>query len=1024
LDSYVHFFDLAFIVKEISVLVSESTMSPIKWTAVQSYADALSELQNGTEAIRVRTEYKGNEQSFLALTKALARNQTCTYLSLYYDQIGPEGAIEIADALKVNTTLTSLNLRWNNIEPEGAKQVADALKTNSSLISLILYGNEIGAEGAKEIADALKVNISLASLDLAVNNIGINGAEEIAGALKQNKTLTTLDLAGNGADKDTLNQIEVKLKQNKENPTPKVTNKIDLIKTALKTGVQVPYGRSKLMVIGQGRAGKTSTVRTLLGESFEYQKSTKGINAVDRLTTRKWKRMDRDFRQDLQEAGAKAVAKLQKERIQPRKRIHSCQHVELGTPSETRHSISRTIQSRSYPQSNNEEIVQPIRIDIDEEEVAKKFDSNLVLSKDGQTSSEVTFTIWDFGGQEIFYTLHHVFLTKYGVYLLVFNMNELLKKTDEGVRYLRFWLDSVKLHAPSAPIILIGTFLDVVNGENKLEQVEEILCERVDIDANRQVCNDHSDLSFYPLDNTGSNGQDGVATIRKQIEEIVIGEYEFDVEYITKPVKLAWTYFIDLLVEKKEPTIKRSEVLKIASTHSITEQEMEKVLTFFHELGIIVYFGSDEQLRSHVTFQPQWLIDAFACVIYDPQVHKSKVKKLKGKLKDDRIAYKQTGILTTALLQELLKEYNTDDFVYLVRLLERMLLISPWIFDEDKDDMPRFLVPSLLKYKTKSKEHEFNYDGPCFYFDFGELMPTGIFQRIICQFVEQSCQYEGSARPTIEYSFAALSFGYTEFRMDLVNGPEENKIRITFEKDYSKEKPFVVSFAVKVLEKLRESIAGSRLVCEVLLTSIKNSNISCSYDKLVKLRGDKESFARTPSQRRKGRIEDYDHWFDGNNEGEENERYDVFLAHDWGAAGDNFPTHEKVKRINRLLKEQCITTWFDDSNMGAITDVGVAEGIRQSRAVIIFITKRYSNRLENQKNNCTKEFLYAVGHKEIENGEIIPVVLDKEMQDHNNWGDRLELNVPRVNMYISMTSSEEVEGQLDELVSRIREVQH
>lgn len=846
-------------------------------------------------------------------------------------------------------------------------------------------------------------------------------------------------------DKILLDQINAKLKQNVKTPPPVPQSKetppplpnrntkanVNLIKTALQSGVSVPYGRSKLMVIGQGRAGKTSTVKTLLGESFEYQQSTKGINAVDRLTTRKWQRMERNFRQDLQEAGAKAIAKLQRDRIETKQPKRISRTIVNDNPEipQKRTTADPVVSDTSNLTKNNksnrkEFVVQPIQIDIDEEEVAKKFDSKLVLSKDNQSDSEVTFTIWDFGGQEVFYTLHHVFLTKYGLYLLVFNMEELLTKTDEAVRYLRFWLDSVKLHAPSAPIVLIGTFHDVVNRASQLEQVNTILCDVVLVNQNLQICSgSDSDYYFYPLDNTiGERG--GIVNIRKQVEDIVQGESGFDVGYITKPVKLAWTYFIDLLIEKEEPTIKRSEVLKIASTYSITEQEMEKILTFYHQLGIIVYFGNDEELRSHITFQPQWLIDAFACVIYDPQVHMKQSKKLNAKLKSDHIAYIQSGILTSALLEELLKEYHADDFLYMVKLLEKMLLISPWIFDENNDSMPRYLVPSLLKFKTRSRKDEFNYDGPVFNLDFGKLMPTGIFQRILCQFVERSCQYEGSARPTVEYAFAALSFGYhTELRMDLLRGHEDNKIRITFDQEYCKEKSFVVSFAGSVLRKLRETITGNNLVCEVLLTSSANPTISCSYEKLIQLRKKGKSFARTRSQRRKGKIEDYNHWFDEDVENAESETYDVFLAHDWGPAGDNFPTHEKVKEINALLQEQGITTWFDDSNIGGTADVGMAKGILQSKVVVIFITKRYGDRLENQNNNCTREFLFATSHKEVGKGQIIPVVLDEEMQDHNNWGHRLEINIPRVNMYINMTSSEEVERNLNALVTRIREVQ-
>jgi hypothetical protein len=50
------------------------------------------------------------------------------------------------------------------------------------------------------------------------------------------------------------------------------------------------------------------------------------------------------------------------------------------------------------------------------EDKAQKFDEQLVLEslKNGDA---VTFSMWDFGGQRVFYALHHVFLTRYVMWM-------------------------------------------------------------------------------------------------------------------------------------------------------------------------------------------------------------------------------------------------------------------------------------------------------------------------------------------------------------------------------------------------------------------------------------------------------------------------------------------------------------------------------------------------------------------------------------------------------------------------------
>jgi GTPase SAR1 family protein len=93
--------------------------------------------------------------------------------------------------------------------------------------------------------------------------------------------------------------------------------------------------------------------------------------------------------------------------------------------------------------------------------------------------------VWDFAGQEIYYTTHQFFLSGIvfvhdsvflfqfqwirndsvfsphkarALYLIVWNMQE-----DEELSKIEFWLQSVKSRVSSAPIILVGTHLDLVS---------------------------------------------------------------------------------------------------------------------------------------------------------------------------------------------------------------------------------------------------------------------------------------------------------------------------------------------------------------------------------------------------------------------------------------------------------------------------------------------------------------------------------------------------------------------------------
>jgi GTPase SAR1 family protein len=79
---------------------------------------------------------------------------------------------------------------------------------------------------------------------------------------------------------------------------------------------------------------------------------------------------------------------------------------------------------------------------VSENEIMQKMPLDLVVkvAKDGQ-QHDITFHTWDFGGQQVYYVLHHLFITE-GVYCLCFSMLEALNDREECVEYIAFWLNS------------------------------------------------------------------------------------------------------------------------------------------------------------------------------------------------------------------------------------------------------------------------------------------------------------------------------------------------------------------------------------------------------------------------------------------------------------------------------------------------------------------------------------------------------------------------------------------------------
>src|SRR5215472_4929508 len=59
------------------------------------------------------------------------------------------------------------------------------------------------------------------------------------------------------------------------------------------------------------------------------------------------------------------------------------------------------------------------------------------------------------GGQQIYHATHQFFLTKRSLYMVVWNARL-------GVQQgrLDYWLETIKAHAPDAPVLLVATHVD------------------------------------------------------------------------------------------------------------------------------------------------------------------------------------------------------------------------------------------------------------------------------------------------------------------------------------------------------------------------------------------------------------------------------------------------------------------------------------------------------------------------------------------------------------------------------------
>jgi len=271
-------------------------------------------------------------------------------------------------------------------------------------------------------------------------------------------------------------------------------NNKDYLRHALSQGTK-PWGRSKIMIVGDGRAGKTALANSIMGEEFRHTESTIGISQMTcdvkhaEVGAGSWEEYVKPSN-ELEAALAKIVAARRKgdtddEATDSQIVTGDESAVENGDASKAQPTVSGAAQQSGT--SNHEGArkssaggrnTDSTEEEGDDDATAKAavlvIDDALVMKYLANLSDTTKFVIslFDYGGQTVFNVIHHLFLTRYGVYTLVFNMEQLVSE-DPAVREhclstISFWLNSIVVHTwdtnteTMAPMVIVGTHKDIV----------------------------------------------------------------------------------------------------------------------------------------------------------------------------------------------------------------------------------------------------------------------------------------------------------------------------------------------------------------------------------------------------------------------------------------------------------------------------------------------------------------------------------------------------------------------------------
>lgn len=201
---------------------------------------------------------------------------------------------------------------------------------------------------------------------------------------------------------------------------------------------------------------------------------------------------------------------------------------------------------------------------------------------------------WDFGGQEIFHSMHRMFLTERTMYVIIVNARE--NTQDDQARA---WLRNIKSFANGAPVMLALNKMDKnpnasVN-ETDLRVLYPNLTEVVKLSAmydSQEVFN----VSF-------------TEAMKRQIGKMKALDFFFPD---------SWTKVKHQLLGMKENYISGSDYTTICDECGVVDDDKRRrdLLEWFNDLGVSICYG-DTRLRDYVILRPNWITNAVYAILFN-----------------------------------------------------------------------------------------------------------------------------------------------------------------------------------------------------------------------------------------------------------------------------------------------------------------------------------------------------------------------------------------------------------------------
>ena len=464
----------------------------------------------------------------------------------------------------------------------------------------------------------------------------------------------------------------------------------------------------KVLFFGPPGAGKTTLLSVLLNLDIKVLRESTGV--LDRKLVQ--------FKIAVQKQTEKSISHWKMIEI----------NEEIGR---LRGTIEKIIEARTAC-----ELQENSDLHISDLEPDMKIDEKLQSVVDSMTSenqnqhfitSSTLIACYDSGGQPEFFDVMPAFITATTGNIMIFDMSKNLnsklspeffkegqrlgssdvKTHYTGTQLLKTALANIqsytiqysshstaKSSSQKSKLLVVGTHLDSCGDTedekyNRICAIEKIIwddvledCSAISLIKRRKGAN----TIIHPIANNCNQDSNEAVKVREETAQEIRTAIESMSEnkHVSKEVPISWLLFQYEIKLISDHCISRSDCNGIAEKSYIDANDVDDVLSFFHELGILLYYKGNEKLEHVVFSDPQWLFTQL-----------NKLIEIKYRTPVEARKSIKNGIFKKEFLTEIYgKEFDTENVLQCEDMLNLFVHLN--IMARLSDVTEQYFMPALL----------------------------------------------------------------------------------------------------------------------------------------------------------------------------------------------------------------------------------------------------------------------------------------------------------------------------------------